>query len=123
MAWVVNVTRDRLLGQQVEVAHGFLRRLRGLIGRKRWGDFDGLWIEPCAGVHALCMGFAIDVVLVDEGLRVLWTQTLRPWRLGKMHLDAQAALEIPLGMLAQTGTRLGDQLALHMTKPDTMRAS
>lgn len=123
MAWVENVTRDRVLGQQVEVAHGFLRRFRGLIGRKHWGNLDGLWIEPCAGVHAFGMGFTIDVILVDEGRRVLWTQTLRPWRVGKVHLDAHSALEIPLGTLEKTGTRKGDQLALHMTKPDTMRAS
>ena len=112
MARVINSTRDQVLGRRVELATTFAHRLRGLVGKRDWGDRDGLWIEPCLGVHALGLRFPIDLVLVDEGLTVLWTQTLHPWRLGKMHLDAQAALELPAGTIERTGTRRGDQLAL-----------
>lgn len=101
------------MGRKVELARSFGRRLIGLIGRRDWGEADGLWIEPCDGVHSLGMRFAIDVLLVNEGHEVIWiSKALRPWRLGKMHLDARAALELPLDVIAETGTRVGDLLTL-----------
>lgn len=112
MAQVLNLTRGAVLADHVEVADTFLRRLRGLLGRRSWGVWDGLWIEPCAGVHALGMAFTVDVILVDEGSCALWVQTLRPWRIGGFHLDARAALELPAGTLARTGTAPGDRLEL-----------
>lgn len=104
-----------MLGRKVDLARTFRGRLWGLVGRSGWGETDGLWIEPCAGVHTFGMRFAIDVILVDEGLQVLWLgRHIRPWRLGKMHLDAQAALELPLGAVDKTGTTLGDLLTLEL---------
>lgn len=112
LARVINHTRQVVLGDRVSLARTFTQRLRGLIGRRSWGDQDGLWIEPCAGVHGVGLRFAIDVVLVDESGSTLWLQTLEPWRVGRMHLDARAALELPEGTLARTGTELGDTLVL-----------
>jgi uncharacterized protein len=112
MIRVVNLTRGVALAERADVADTFLRRLRGLLGRKGWGPFDGLWIEPCAGVHALGMAFPVDVILVDESRRALWVRTLRPWRIGGYHLDARAALELPAGTLERTGTQPGDRLDL-----------
>ena len=110
------MTRDRELGQRIEVARGFFSRLRGLIGRRGWGKTDGFWIEPCSGVHAFGMRFTIDVVLVDEELRVLLVQTLKPWRVGKIDLRAYAALELPVGTAVGTGTVAGDELRFSTKK-------
>jgi uncharacterized protein len=118
VARVLNETRGEVLGRRVEVAESFVRRLRGLLGRRGWGPSDGMWIEPCAGVHGLGMSFAIDVVLIDEGLHAIWVQTLHPWRLGRIHLDARAALELPVGTLARTGTSPGDRLRIERTSRD-----
>ena len=110
---VVNITRNRVLGERIEQARSFRARLRGLMGRRDWGELDGLWLEPCTGVHGLAMSFALDVILVDASHVVLWTQQLRPWRLGTMDLRASAALELPLGRLQETGTICGDRLVIH----------
>lgn len=112
MARVTDVTRGEVLAERARVARGFFERARGLLGRRGWGDLDGLWIEPCAGVHTLGMRFAIDVVLVDGAMRVLAVQTLRPWRLGRLHVDAAAALELPVGAALRCGVSAGDLLAL-----------
>ena len=109
---VVNITRNQVLGERIERARSFRARLRGLIGRRDWDDLDGLWLEPCTGVHGLAMRFALDVVLVDASHVVLWTQQLRPWCLGKMDLRALAALELPLGRVEETGTICGDRLVV-----------
>lgn len=112
MAVVVNLTRGTVLARRAELAETFLERLRGLLGRTGWGETDGLWIEPCAGVHGLGMRFAVDVVVLDGTLTVLGVERLRPWRVGRVHLEAAAALELPAGTAAKTGTVPGDLLAL-----------
>jgi uncharacterized membrane protein (UPF0127 family) len=117
VARVINETRQVVLGHRVSLARTFGLRLRGLIGRRAWGEHDGLWIEPCAGVHSLGLRFAIDVVLVDEAHAVLWLGTIEPWRLGRMHLDARAALELPAGTLVRSGTTVGDRLAVEGDSP------
>ncbi len=109
---MINQTQGRVVAERAELATSFISRLRGLIGRRGWEGLDGLWIEPCAGVHGLGMRFAIDVVLLDEALGVIWVGTLRPWRMGRIHLDARAALELPAGTADRTGTAIGDVLAL-----------
>lgn len=110
MARVINQTNGAVLGERVDLAITFFKRLRGLIGSKGWKDRDGLWIEPCTGVHGFGLGYDIDVILVDDSLTTLWIGTLRPWRVGRVHLDARAALELPKGMVERTGTTAGDQL-------------
>ena len=64
------------------------------------------------GVHGFGMGYAVDVVLVDDAYIALALQTLAPWRVGRVHLEARAALELPAGTLARTGTEVGDALVL-----------
>ena len=100
------------MAERVDLAVTFFARLRGLLGPRPWEGRDGLWLEPCSGVHGLGLRQAIDVILVDEALTVLWLRTLRPWRLGQLHLDARAALELPEGSLVRSGTAVGDVLWL-----------
>ena len=112
MLRVVNETRGTVLAERAAEADTFTERALGLIGRRGWGATDGLWIEPCAGVHALGMRFPVDVVLVDGAMTVVAVQTLHPWRIGRPRLDAAAALEVPVGTVAASGTRCGDSLAV-----------
>ena len=58
------------------------------------------------------MLFPIDLVMVDEERRALWVQRLSPWRMSRVDLTAQAALELPAGTVEQTGTKPGDRLAM-----------
>ena len=102
-----------MLSRRAALATSFGARLRGLLGRRGWRGLDGIWIEPCAGVHSLGMRFSIDVLLVDDAMTVVaLLAPLRPWRLGAVHLEAAAALEVPVGTVDRTGTQVGDALAL-----------
>jgi uncharacterized membrane protein (UPF0127 family) len=112
VARVTDVTRGEVLAERALLAHGFLERARGLLGRNGWGELDGLWIEPCSGVHGLGMRFPIDVVVVDAAMTVVAVETLRPWRIGRLHLDAAAVLELPSGRARGARVEPGDLLAL-----------
>jgi hypothetical protein len=65
------------------------------------------------------MQYSIDVVFLDADNKVLATYPdLRPARVTGYHRTAAAALELPAGMLARTGTRVGDRLTTISTPTD-----
>jgi len=110
-----NLTRRVPLATALAVADTHWTRLRGLIGL-RPGDFRngcGLWIVPCHGVHTLGMGFPIDVVYMDEAMRVIHVQReLQPWRFAPVRAQAVSVLELPCRTAAETGTVVGDRIEI-----------
>jgi uncharacterized membrane protein (UPF0127 family) len=109
----MNETRDRCLATGCRRALRFHRRLVGLLGRERLDPGEGLWIEPCSSVHTWFMRFPLDVLFLDrEGVVVAVHPDLPPFRTTPIHRRARAALELPVGTLAATGTLPGDRVSL-----------
>jgi hypothetical protein len=110
-----NRTRDTYLATALAVADGHWTRLRGLLGLST-DDFrngSGLWIVPCHGVHTLGMGFPIDVIYLDEALKVVHVeQNLRPWRVAPVRMQATSVLELPSHTVRETGTGVGDRIEI-----------
>ena len=110
---VVNCRSGALLGARVALAVGIRSRLQGLLGRSELAPGEGLWLEPCASIHMFFMRFAIDVVFVDrQGAVVKPCKQVAPWRLASGGRRAQAALELPVGTIERSDTRVGDRLEL-----------
>ena len=108
-----NTRTGAVLAERVERASTALARLRGLLGRAALPEGEALLIEPCASIHTFFMRFTIDAAFLSRELRVLRAiPDLRPWRATRLHRAAAMAIELPRGMLARTGTREGDALAL-----------
>jgi uncharacterized membrane protein (UPF0127 family) len=113
--YVFNRTRQAFLASDVELANSHLARARGLMFRAcaKFTPGHGLWIVPCHGVHTLGMRFAIDAIYLDDALRVVHIEEdLRPWRLGRVTLDAISVLEVPARTVWTSGTDIGDQLEI-----------
>jgi uncharacterized membrane protein (UPF0127 family) len=110
-----NRTRETYLATALAVADGHWTRLRGLLGLTA-DDFrngSGLWIVPCHGVHTLGMGFPIDVIYLDEGLKVVHVeQNLRPWRVAPVRMQATSVIELPSHTVRETGTWVGDRIEI-----------
>jgi uncharacterized membrane protein (UPF0127 family) len=110
-----NRTRETYLATALAVADGHWTRLRGLLGLSA-DDFrngSGLWIVPCHGVHTLGMGFPIDVIYLDEGLKVVHVeQNLRPWRVAPVRMQATSVIELPSHTVRETGTGVGDRIEI-----------
>jgi uncharacterized membrane protein (UPF0127 family) len=101
------------VAMRVRRATGFFERLRGLLGRASLSADEGLWIEPCDGVHTFFMRYAIDVAVLDAHGRVLrCIGSLPPWRMTKLHAGARVCLELAAGTLARHRVRPGDRLRL-----------
>lgn len=110
---VQNLTRQAALAERAGHATGFFERGRGLLGRDPLSQGEGLVIEPCNSVHMLFMGYALDVIFADAELNVTGcVQDLRPWRFSPVFWGSRYAIELPVGTIAASGTRLGDRLAL-----------
>lgn len=110
---LINESRGVALAGTVTMADTFRRRLTGLMGRKRLGPREALIIVPCQAVHTHFMRFPIDVAFVDRDWRVVAiSHAVRPWRHATGGSDAWAAVELAAGVLAETGTAVGDQLKL-----------
>lgn len=106
-----NTTRGTVLGERVGRAVTFGDRLVGLLGRASLAEGTGLWLEPCNSVHMWFMRFPIDVVFASaSGEVVALEPDLRPWAATLPKRGAHAALELPVGAIARSGTRLGDRL-------------
>src|SRR5437868_2391429 len=107
---VRNETRNSVLAESADVADSSAKRQKGLLGRDSLPAGSGLWIVPCEGVHTCGMRFAIDVVYLDRKKRVRKVRrAMAPWRFS-MCLLAHSVLELPAGVIQQTGTKPGDQL-------------
>ena len=110
-----NRTRETYLATALAVADGHWTRLRGLLGLSA-DDFrngSGLCIVPCHGVHTLGMGFPIDVIYLDEGLKVVHVeQNLRPWRVAPVRMQATSVIELPSHTVRETGTGVGDRIEI-----------
>jgi uncharacterized membrane protein (UPF0127 family) len=110
---VRNITRDNiLLADRAAVAETSADRRKGLLGRKSLDTGEGLWIVPCESIHTFFMNFPIDVVFLSRNGEVLKIRpNLSQWKIA-LSLRAHSVLELPAGILASTGTTVGDHLHL-----------
>ncbi len=101
------------LGDRVGVANTFWTRLKGLLGAPPLSPGEGMLLDPCQAVHMYGMKQALDVAFLGiEGRVLALYHDLRPGQRSKYHGKARQALELPVGTLRQTDTRVGDRLVV-----------
>ena len=116
---VLNQTRGTCVAQHVRIADTFPTRLLGLMGRRRFGDSDGLLISPTNSIHTCFMRFPIDVVFLSKEQRVVAVRTaLRPWRATRLILGAHYALELPVFTIQHSRISVGDLLGWVISHTD-----
>ncbi|TVR74988.1 MAG: DUF192 domain-containing protein [Sphaerobacteraceae bacterium] len=110
---VKNRTRDRLIGDSVEIASSFCQRGRGLMFVSGLDEGAGLIIDPCSSIHTFWMRFPLDVLYMDRESRVVRADSkMKPWRIGPIFTGAKWVIELPPGTISATGTQAGDIIEL-----------
>ena len=66
----------------IKTADTFKTRLMGLMGKKRLPKENGLFLEHCGSIHCFFMKFPIDVIYMDENRKVVFIETVKPWKTG-----------------------------------------
>ena len=108
-----NERTGAVLGTQVRVANRMHTRLRGLLGSPEPAAGAGLLLTPCNGVHMIGMHYALDVVFLNNRDEVVRTcEALAPGHVVPWVRHAHAALELPVGTIEATATRVGDRLRI-----------
>ncbi len=103
------VETSRILVPRLEVADTARKRAFGLMGRKRLAADEGLWLEPCNGIHTFFMRFPIDVLILDSEGKALRTFVgMRPWRICLPMRGGRTVVELPAGTLATREIRVGN---------------
>ena len=108
------LTREdgRVVCEQLLVAARPLRRMRGLLGRSSLPPGEGMLLRPAGSVHTFFMRFPIDVVFLDDYLRVVAiARDIPPWRM-VARSGARSVLELAAGESGRRGLRQGDRLVL-----------
>jgi uncharacterized membrane protein (UPF0127 family) len=101
------------IADRVEIARTFSKRLIGLMGRRTLVKGQGLYFPGCASIHSFFMKFSIDVLFLDEDMRITKKiDSLRPWRVALAPPRTRHTLELPRGVLRNFGLNVGDTITL-----------
>ena len=115
---ITNLTRSSILATHANIASTPESRKIGLIGVTP-ADFPpgcGLFFEECNAIHTVEMSMAIDVVFIDMFKHRV--QKLVSDAPPTCHFDCLipkqlcAVLELPAGIIAISGTRVGDVIVI-----------
>jgi uncharacterized membrane protein (UPF0127 family) len=100
---------EEIIVHEVKIADTFKTRLIGLMGRDKLQD-EGLLLTNCSSIHCFFMKITIDAVYLSKDMTVLYKDTLKPWRIGKIVKGAKHILEIPEN--ASECIKIGDTIEL-----------
>ena len=113
---VKNLTKGTVVAERCRVASSVVDRTVGLLATAEVAPGEGLWIERSPSIHMFFMRYPIDAVFVAADGRVTKVvENLRPWRVVWWAPGARDCLELPVGAVAASGTRVGDQIRLRET--------
>lgn len=108
---IINQNREKSLATNSRLANTFWLRLRGLLGKTSLPEGEGLVLVGEKSIHTLFMKFPIDVLYIDKNYQVIRVdENMVPYRLGPLVTQSAYVLEVPVGTIAATDTRVGDQL-------------
>src|SRR5437764_3068149 len=108
---IVNLTRQITLADKAERASTFWSRGRGLMLKPPLPAGGGLIIEPCNSIHMFFMRYPLDILFLDkEGKVIFMYKGIKPWRMGRVVRGAKMAIELPDGVIDNSGTQPGDRI-------------
>jgi len=107
---LVNTTRKTSLSDRCHLADTVFKRMIGLLNRSRFEPGEGLLLDKCYGIHTIGMRFPIDVLLLDQDLRVIRAvKAIPPFRTCVVRKSVYV-LELPAGSIERSLTQEGDQV-------------
>jgi uncharacterized protein len=110
---VYNRTRESFLALRVTPADTIAARLKGALGRIGLKPDDGIWLIPSRGIHTIGMLFAIDLIYLDAGHKVIHLiEHLGPFRISPIRIRCTSILELRSRAIYSSNTQVGDELLI-----------
>jgi uncharacterized protein len=111
--YVYNETRQSFLSLGVSIADTFITSLKGLLGKRKLRNDEGLWVIPSQGIHTIGVLFPIDLVYLDANRKVIHlVEHLRPFRFAPIKTSCESVLELPIRTICRSDTRIGDSFVI-----------
>lgn len=114
--FIESLKNQQVIADQCFVAESFFDRLRGLMGRKKLEQGEGMWFGACNNIHMWFMSIPIDVLFLKrssgEQYQIVSVRTnLRPWRLLPVWgPGATETVELPVGTIEKFQLKAGDMM-------------
>jgi uncharacterized membrane protein (UPF0127 family) len=121
MSKLIRASDQVCIVNDLKVADSYFKRLKGLIGTKKFVAGDGLLFPNCNSVHMWMMSIPIDVVFLkttNNHIGKKWEivgvrHQLKPWKLLPVsEFGADDALELPVGVVQSLSLKKGDWLCI-----------
>jgi uncharacterized membrane protein (UPF0127 family) len=108
LAIIKNITRNTIISSKPKYAKSFVSRLKGLLGQKDFGEYDGLVIRRCKAIHTIGMKFFIDVIFYDRNFKV--SEIYEKLKSNKIVFakSSYGVIELPAGIINKTSTQKND---------------
>ena len=106
---IKNITRGTILADKAIIADSFFSRLKGLLGRAKLEQGEALVIPGCNCIHTFFMRFAIDVLFLDAGGKVVGkVEDMQPFRVSAISFRANRVIEFSSKALQNVAIQIGD---------------
>ena len=93
--------------ENLEVARGFWKRFRGLMGKTYIPVEYALAFPQCSSIHTCFMRIPIDVIYLNVRGECIGVETLEPWRLGHAPEGTETVVECAAGTCDSKGIGVG----------------
>jgi len=107
---IINKSSDIIIGDKIELADTFYLRLKGLLGRTKLSEGEGILLVPCSAIHCIGMKFPIDVIFLDEDKKVIGLKENMASGSRGVKKDAKYVLEVEAGIIKEKQVKIGDEL-------------
>lgn len=108
---ITNRSRQRELADRAWVARTARERMKGLLGRNGLEPGQALYISPCTSIHSFFMRFVFDAVFIaSDGTALHLIPRMKKWRMSRIVPRAAGVIELPAGVLEESGTVKGDKI-------------
>ncbi|MCX8092605.1 MAG: DUF192 domain-containing protein [Candidatus Goldbacteria bacterium] len=106
------LVNDKRITQKLEIADNFLKRIKGLIGKKSIDENYGLFIPCCNSVHTFFMQCPIDIVMTDKNFKVIYLREfVNPFKI-IICFKAYHTFEFAAGIIKKVKIKNGDFLKI-----------
>lgn len=106
----INTSKNTIIAEDIKTAYGFYEGAKGLIGAEKP---RALFFKTRWGIHTYGMKFPIDVIIFDDKniIRAI-KENLKPDAYFLWNPFYKNVLELPIGTITDTATKIGDRIEI-----------
>lgn len=96
------------------IAESLIQRSLGVIGRKSFGNSNGMLIKNTNSIHTFFVFFPLDLVFLSGDMEILHlTEGLKPFSISPIIWKAKHVLELPAGTIKKNNLKLGERISIN----------